>query len=204
MRILMKLIRLAAIPIIMSGLSSRLALPADKASTDSVPPLSSPKSGAAGGMSLAEWREEKQAAQGAMDEPRVQERIAACEAFIRAHPDYPDLGLVLWTLVDASFETRSFDPAKLASLVERLADAKTLDRQLDPETLLDWYYFRYGLPLESAQRLLKKARAGLATQRAGLTKETDPQRRRERQERLQFREAEVDLAEGRVLVAKGD
>jgi hypothetical protein len=111
MRTFMKYFRLVVILVIVAPLPTAVSR-FEAASTDSVSRLSSPGKNAERGMSLAQWREEEEAAEEAMNAPRGEERIARCEAFVRDHPDYPQLGWVLRVLVDASIEARSYDPAK--------------------------------------------------------------------------------------------
>jgi len=156
-------------------------------------------------MSMERWRELKQEAEDATEAPRGDERIARCEAFLSRHPDYPELQFVLTSLVDAYLDKGDFDPAHMASLLERqsVAGSPYGPGEL-PEFLVGRYYFKYKLPLSSAERLLKKAWEGIAADRRALAKDTDPERRKEGLLRLEKREFMTDLAEGRVRLARGN
>ena len=139
-----------------------------------------------------------------MNAPRGDERIARCEAFAREHPDYADLGDVLATLVDAYVETSRFDPARVANLLEQLAGLQAQGIWRLPEGLVDRYYFKYKLPLDSAERLLQKARAQVASEEAALAKISESRQKERRRQTLEMRKPHLELAEGRVRLARGD
>jgi tetratricopeptide (TPR) repeat protein len=153
-------------------------------------------------MTMEQWRTAQEEADAAMQAPRGEQRIARCEAFIEAHPDYPGLNEVLRALIDAYVDTRKFDPAKLAALLERYSDTRSLYGSSEPEYLVDSYYFQYKLPLESAERLMEKARAGIAAQRQALAKQPESKSRNEVLSRLGMREARADVVAGRLLLAR--
>lgn len=153
-------------------------------------------------MSMEQWREAREAANAAMEAPRGDEKIASLEAFVKEHPDYPELGWVLQSLMEAYVDKGVFDPAHLASLLEGIAGTKTLSINRMPELLVDRYYFKHHLPMESAERLLAKARSDIADDRLKLSQETRPKKREEARDRLEFREFQLELCEGRVLLEK--
>jgi tetratricopeptide (TPR) repeat protein len=153
-------------------------------------------------MSMEQWRAAQEEADSAMQAPRGEQRIARCEAFIEAHPDYPGLDQVLQALIDAYVDTRKFDPAKLAALLERYSATRSLYGSSEPENLVDGYYFEYKLPLESAERLMEKARAGIAAQRQALARQPESTSRSEALSRLAMREARADVLAGRLLLAR--
>src|SRR6266705_2103411 len=94
-------------------------VPPGLASEGRPPGDGSPRRQAPPPMSMERWRELKQEAEEATEAPRGDERIAKCEAFLSLHPDYPELQFVLASLVDAYLDKGDFDPAHLASLLER-------------------------------------------------------------------------------------
>jgi len=153
-------------------------------------------------MSMEQWREAREAANTAMEAPRGDEKIASLEAFVKEHPEYPEQGWVLQSLVEAYIDKGDFDPAHLASLLERMTTTETLYVNRKPEFLVTRYYFKHHLPTESAERLLAKARSEIADDRLKLSQETLPRKREEARERLEFREFQLGLCEGRVLLEK--
>ncbi|HEV8337677.1 MAG TPA: hypothetical protein VGR67_14785 [Candidatus Polarisedimenticolia bacterium] len=164
---------------------------------------SSPRASRAAGQdtprSLAEWRALRKAADDAMAAPRGPQRIRECEAFLRQHPNYHDPRLYR-VLVDDLVGTMRFDPAHVARILERWA-APEEDSYL-PVALVGMYYFRYHLPLDSAERLLKQAREALGREQAALEKESDP---RAHEQTIYFDPRfEIELTEGRILLARRD
>jgi hypothetical protein len=153
-------------------------------------------------MSMEQWREAREAANAAMEAPRGDEKIASLEAFVKEHPGYPEQGWVLQSLVEAYIDKGDFDPAHLASLLERITTTETLYVNRKPEFLVTRYYFKHHLPMESAERLLAKARSEIADDRLKLSQETLPKKREEARDRLEFREFQLGLCEGRVLLEK--
>src|SRR5215813_7667140 len=77
-------------------------------------------------MSMEQWREARESSEAAMEAPRGDEKIASLEKFVTEHPDYPYLETVLYSLVDAYVDKGVFDPAHLASLIERMAATENL------------------------------------------------------------------------------
>ncbi len=173
--------------------------PAASASTGEAPPP--------GRMTLDAWRALKKAADDLMSQPRGPERIAKCEAFLKEHPDYPEPQAILGTLFRDYLDTGSYDPAHVADLFERqmrkymeesdeyaLAGASTVER----------FYIGYGLPAESAQRLLDWNREALERERRELDLGPDPWAgTRERQE-IRYDAFRLQLVEGRLHLARGD
>ena len=155
-------------------------------------------------MTMEQWRTAKDLAEAAMEAPMGDEKITLCQTFIAEHPDYPNLSEVLRVLITAYVDKGNFDPVLLASLLERLSAGVSLQYSESPENLVDGYYFKYKLPLDSAERLLQKARSDIAAQKLALAKETNPRRREKRLTMLEYRESKLELGEGRVLLARGD
>jgi len=175
--------------------------------SNSAPEVSSsgapPAAATAGGMTMGQWREVKEKAEAAMEAPRGDERIAQCEAFISEHPDYPELSQVIRVLIEAYEDKGEFDPARMTGLLERLSGDASQEYFFElPEALVDLHYFKYNLPLDSAQRLLQKARSDIAAQKQALAKEVDAARREKQLTVLDFREAKLELGEGRLLLAR--
>jgi tetratricopeptide (TPR) repeat protein len=181
---------LAALPLFAAGFflllgtdAAQRALPAAKAA---------PKS-------LEEWRALRKTADEAMSAPRGPQRIEKCEALLREHPTYRDPRLYR-VLVDDLIGTRRFDPARVAQILERWVEPEE-DSYL-PVFLVSQFYFRNHLPLDSAERLLKRAREALAREQAALKKETDP---KAREQTLYFDPRfQIELDEGRILLARRD
>jgi hypothetical protein len=158
--------------------------------------------GGATAMSMEQWRETREAANAAMEAPRGDEKIASLEAFVKEHPGYPEQGWVLQSLVETYIDKGDFNPAHLASLLEQITTTETLYVNRKPEFLVTRYYFKHHLPMESAERLLAKARSEIADDRLKLSWETLPKKREEARDRLEFREFQLGLCEGRVLLEK--
>jgi len=192
---------LLILPSLFLGSVLEISRSAPEVSSSGAPPAAAQ----AGTMTMGQWREVKGKAEAAMEAPRGDERIARCEAFIEQHPDYPELSQVIRALIEAYEDKRDFDPVRLAALLERLAGDPSQDYSFElPEALVDRYYFKYNLPQESTQRLLKKARSDIAAQKQALARETDSKRREKQLTALEFREAKLELGEGRLLLARGD
>ena len=133
-----------------------------------------PAEGKGGTMTMEQWRAAKDSAEAAIEAPMGDEKIALCRAFIAEHPDYPNLSEVLRVLITAYVDKGNFDRALLASLLERLSGEVSLQYSESPEYLVDVYYFKYNLPLDSAERLLQKARSDIAAQKLALDGATPP------------------------------
>jgi tetratricopeptide (TPR) repeat protein len=155
-------------------------------------------------MSMEQWREANEFVNAAMEGPPGDEKIATLEKFLKEHPTYPELHYVLQNLVSAYIEKRDFDPAHLASLIERVADTKSLYGFTTEEFLVSSYYFKYHLPMESAERLLARARSEIAAQKLSMAQETLPRKREQTRLRIESREFMLALCEGRILLEKKD
>lgn len=172
------------------------------AATDEPAKISVPESAQAP-MTMEQWAKVRQEADEAMNAPKGSERIARCEAFVRDHPGYTDLDRVLATLVEAYVETAQLDPARVAGLLEQLSGLQALEYERQPEGLVDRYYFKYHLPLDSAERLLHKAREQVAHEEAALARMPAGKRKDERRLSLDLRKPRIELSEGRILLARG-
>jgi len=167
-------------------------------------PGGAPATGAPSGMSMGQWKEASRAAQVAIEAPRGNERIAALEGFVKQYPYYPHMRVVLANLVEAYLDKGRFDPAHVASLLERQANTEDLYDFGGEELIVSRYYFKHHLPMESAERLLKKARAEIAGAQARLAKETSSPKRDLEMQSLSIRTFLLEVCEGRVLVEKKD
>ena len=155
-------------------------------------------------VTMEQWAKVRQEAEEAMDAPRGDERIARCEAFVREHPDHTDLGRVITTLVEAYVESAKFEPARVVQLLQQLAGLPTLEYERRPESLVDRYYFKYKLPLDSAEKLLAKARTQVASEEAALAKMPAGKRKDYRRMSLEMRKPLIELSEGRILLARAN
>jgi hypothetical protein len=183
-------VSLAVLPLLVAGLA--LLLGADSSHGASPPAKATPES-------LEEWRALRKAADDVMAAPRGPQRIRECEAFLKQHPEYHDQRLYR-VLVDDLIGTKRFDPVRVARILERWA-APEEDSYL-PVALIGMYYFRYHLPLDSAERLLKQAREALGREQAALEKESDP---RAHEQTIYFDPRfEIELTQGRILLARRD
>jgi hypothetical protein len=143
------------------------------------------------------------------------ERIARCEAFLKAHPDYPNRGRVLLVLVQDSLQTGSFDPAAMAARLEQVASLSERSGLAleepdsyawEPVWLVADNYFRYGLPLDSAQRLIdlgwkRLAQVRRMQRRGGKARGT---LWRSEEENYDDVESSLRLDEARLKLARGD
>jgi len=153
-------------------------------------------------MTLERYKQLEQEATEAANAPRGDERIARCEAFLRDHPDFPGRGWMMLTLAEAYFDKGTFDPAYVASLIEKSVDAEQLHGGQDPTRLVSRYYFINSLPMDSAERLLDKSKGILAEKRKALAAEEDPKRRQDLRAQMSFTEPAIPLVEGRILLAR--
>jgi tetratricopeptide (TPR) repeat protein len=153
-------------------------------------------------MTLEQFKQLQQEETEAANAPRGDERIARCEEFLREHPDYPGRGGMMLALAEAYFDKGTFDPAYVASLIEKSANAEQFYGRLDPTRLVSRYYFSHSLPMDSAQRLVNKSRGMLAAERKALAAEKDPNRRQDLQTHINQIEFQIPLTEGRILLAR--
>ena len=103
-----------------------------------------------------------------MNAPKGPERIARCEAFLKEHPGYPEPRPIIRVLVDDTLESGSYDPAHVARLVERLAQPEGGSPNPSTAWMLEHYCLKYGLPPETARRLLGWSREVLQQQQRSL------------------------------------
>ncbi len=151
--------------------------------------------------SMEKWREAHEEAEAAMLAPMGDKRIARCEEFLSKYPDYPEADFVLRDLVDASLAKGKPDFVRLDGLLQQML-ART--KNYSPDWILDGFYLEHGFPPEMSERVVAKVREAIAKARADLASETDPDRRRDGERRLQAREVSASISEGRILLAKGD
>lgn len=166
-------------------------------------PSATAHAGKAAPITMEQWAKERQEADDAMSATRGDERIARCEAFLRDHPDYPDPYRILIVLVEAYVDTGRFNPARLAELLEQASSLSVLAGQSSPEFLVSRYYFKHHLPLDSAERLLQKGRAGIAAEETALARMSDSVQKDTKRYFLAMRKASIELSEGRILLARG-
>jgi hypothetical protein len=153
-------------------------------------------------MSMEQWREARRAAEAAMETRRGDEKIASLEAFLKEYPGYPEMGQVLASLVEAYIDKGDFDASHLASVIEQESVAAALYSFQRPEFLVHRYYFTHHLPMESAERLLGKARSQIAAEKVRVAQEAPSKRRDEARSLLASREFTLELCEGRVLLER--
>lgn len=169
------------------------------------------KEGPPGGMTLDAWRALKKTAQEVLALPRGPERIAKCEAFLKEHPEYPQPEYLLRWVVNDTLETGSYDPLHVALLLQEVA--RPLEKR--PEGTLgensaglmcqvEEYHFKYNLPVDSTERLLNRIRQILERERLDLEKEMDPATHMESRRWISDTAFRLLLAEGRLLLARGD
>ncbi len=153
-------------------------------------------------MTLDEWMALRKAAEDVMNAPKGPERISRCEAFLKENPGYPEPRPIIRVLVDDTLESGSYDPVNVGRLVERLAQPE--GGSPDPSTawMLEHYCLKYGLPPETARRLLGWSREVLQQQQRSLEKEPDQTIRNA--SRMDVQEFRLLIDEGRILLAEGD
>jgi tetratricopeptide (TPR) repeat protein len=154
--------------------------------------------------SMQKWREAREEAGAAMLAPMGEKRINRCQAFLDKYPDYPEREVILRELVDAVIEKDKgrLDFARLDGLLQQIVGRRS--EYYKPDFVLDWYYLKYGFPVEMTERVAAQVREALARDRKDLASESDPKRLREAQRRLTTKEFLASIAEGRILLAKGD
>ena len=157
---------------------------------------------------LEAYVEMKKAAEEAAEAPEGPQRIAKCEAFLKEHPDYPQLYEVLFPLIQDSLKTGDFDSARMAVSIERLVSMAREGETAfwDPSWLVGEYYFRYGLPLDSASRLIDIGWKRLDQDRRERQWEKEPNEvfRKMEEEEVGYRESLLRLDEARLRLARGD
>ena len=154
-------------------------------------------------LTLAAWSSLKEEADRFYSMPPGAQRIAGCEAFLKKHPEYPNPEPLLRIIVQDSLQTGRYDPQHVAGILEKLAATGSSDTYgRSGLGLVERYYLKYHLPLESARRILDRSRRTLEKSRAESALEMDPGVR----EYLWFDSIEFQLLldEGRVLLAGGD
>jgi hypothetical protein len=153
---------------------------------------------------MQQWREAREEASAAMGAPRGDAKISRCEAFLKKYPDYPQASWVMRALVEAYIDKGSFDPARLDSLLQQVAERESYNGMGSAEFLIDKYYFKHHLPLEGAERVLLKNREEIARKRASLASLSDANRRDAALEQIEQREVLISIAEARILLARQD
>jgi thiol-disulfide isomerase/thioredoxin len=152
---------------------------------------------------LETWRAVKEEGQAAVQVKDLPGRIEKCEAFLKAHPAFEGRKPVLQALVDAYVDSGTFDRARVGQLLEEIA-------ALDPDAswvlfdLLDRYYVRHALPLESGERVLAMARERLARVRAEVPEIETKQWRENREISLKFSEVGLEELDGMLHLVNGD
>ncbi|HEU5182507.1 MAG TPA: hypothetical protein VFW45_17100 [Candidatus Polarisedimenticolia bacterium] len=152
--------------------------------------------------SMEKWRDAHEEAEAAMLAPMGDKRIARCEAFLQKYPDYPEPEVVLRELIDAILEKDrgKLDYARLNGLLQRMLSRPS--QYYTPDFVLDWYYLKHSFPPEMAEPAVARVRQAIDRDRKALALESDPRKRREAQGRLDKREFNLSIAEGRILIAR--
>lgn len=152
---------------------------------------------------LPKWRQLDAEAQAAIAVKDVPGRIAACKAFVAAHPDHERLLPVVVALVDAMVDQGGFDAAELARLVELRAGLEP-DKAGLPLDLIRDYHLAHGLPRDSGQRLIELTRTRLGRQLDDLAVEPDPDEREDQRLRLRYTELRAWWTSAQLALAHGD
>lgn len=174
---------------------------------DSTAPAAGSSPGASESKTLGAWRQVKKIAEDALEAPRGPERIAKCEAFLKEHPDYPEPQSILSILALDYLETGDYDPVRVAQLYERM-----VKRELEESdevasiavSVVERSYLKYGLPAESARRLLGWSREALERRRKAIEEASDSATRQRDLQWIDSESRRISLLEGRVLLASGD
>lgn len=156
---------------------------------------------------LEAWQQMKKIAQDALEAPRGPERIAKCEAFLKEHPDYPEPQGILSILALDYLETGDYDPGRVAQLYEAM-----VKRELEESDelasvaagVVERFYLKYGLPTQSARRLLRWNREAVERRRRAVEEASESVTRRRDLQGLDSESRRISLLEGRVLLASGD
>jgi hypothetical protein len=154
-------------------------------------------------ISLDAWRSLKKSAEEINQLPQGPERIARCEAFLKAHPEYPDAYAVLSLLVNDLRESPNADPAYIAGLVERMVETRTDFTGMSAVYLVDRYLMKYQPVPEGADRLLARSRKEIEKSRGLLQKDPVPVLSGS-QESPDYGEFWILLDEGRILLSRGN
>jgi len=162
------------------------------------------REGPAGGMTLDAWRALEKAAGEAKAQPRGPERIAKCEAFLKGHPEYPEPRWLLMTLISDTLETGTYDPLHVARLLEKVVEGEKDWHVGELMNHVELYHLKYNLPVDSTERVLNRVRQILERKRLDLEKEMDPGARMELRRVISNATFRLLLAEGRLLLTRGD
>ena len=154
-------------------------------------------------MPLDEWRRVQAEGKEAVRPENLDERIAKCRAFVEKHGDHQEAKVVLEVLTDALVEKGGFDPADLAALLEKRAEADDENVGL-PVELVRKYHVKHNLPVESAERLLEMSRDRIAKEFKEVALEKDETRKEWRELSLRYQETSSFIAQGRLHLARGD
>ncbi len=152
---------------------------------------------------LEAWRSVQKVCEKAVKAGSVSDRIRGCEEFLAQHADHQGRDQLLKTLVDSYLETGDYDPDRVAELLEARA-ALDPNSHHTPLSIVQDYYVKHGLPLESAQRLLAVAAERREKERKKLARLVDPKERRREERNLDYYAAQALAAEGRLRLEHGD
>jgi len=158
--------------------------------------------------SMEEYRKISRARDEAIYAPRGQVRIKQCESFLKENtdPDLPEVRQVRIALLEAYLERGNYPLARGMSLLEEQArDSQDPFRRASQViALVDEYFLKRGLPLESAESLLGRATVDAAEARRRADEQPESKPAEEERSAAKWLEFNLLLISGRVKLAKGD
>jgi thiol-disulfide isomerase/thioredoxin len=152
---------------------------------------------------LDAWRQVQEVCKEAVRAPSATDRVTRCEKFLSKHPGHEDMKPLLQALVDAYVETGEFEAARVGTLLEKMA-ALDDSGYYEPIRLVDNYYLKYGLPLDSGRRLLDMSRERFAREREKLDRIDDPKERQREKMVFDYYETRAVILEGLLQLEHGD
>jgi peroxiredoxin len=148
---------------------------------------------------LDDWRLVNKLCEEATKGATAADRVRDCEKFLEQYPDHRGQKQLLKTLVDSYLQTGDYDPQRVAGLLESLAELDP-NSYRTPMELVDDYYVKHALPVESGRRLLRVAAERRAEERAKIEREKDPRAKKRRDQQMSYQDSWAAQLEGLLLL----
>jgi peroxiredoxin len=148
---------------------------------------------------LDDWRRVNRLCEEATKGATAADRVRDCEKFLAQYPDHRGQKQLLKTLIDSYLQTGDYDPQRVAWLLESLAELDP-NSYRTPMELVDDYYVKHALPVESGRRLLRVSAERRAEERAKIEREKDPRAKKRRDQQLNFQDSRAAQLEGLLLL----
>ena len=150
---------------------------------------------------LEAWRAIQAQGEAAAETADLEERIAACRAYLERHPEHPQSLEVIVALTDALVSMGNVDPGELSRLVERRAALDTGNPALPAELVRT--YHKHGLALDSALAVLERGLRRIALEREHTSYRRADVQKEFRDLTLQQAEAEARLVKAWLYLQHG-